>query len=96
MIRVSICLSDLPKDKITTASNNKKYLELIVDERREPDQYGNTHYVYVSQSKEEREAKTGKLYVGNGKEHKFTNSPKPPAEEPQHIKGKDEPDDLPF
>jgi hypothetical protein len=33
----------------------------------ETDQYGNNAAVFVSQTKEEREAKTKKTYVGNGK-----------------------------
>ena len=31
MITLSICLSDLPKEKIQTASNGKKYINLVVD-----------------------------------------------------------------
>ena len=30
MIKISICLSDLPTEKITTAGNGKKYVDLIV------------------------------------------------------------------
>lgn len=72
MIVTSICLSDLPKDKITTSEKNgKKYISIVIDERKETDNYGNTHTAYVNQTKEEREAKTPKVYVGNGKEYKF-------------------------
>ena len=72
LINISICLSDLPKESITTfEKNGKKYINLVVDEKREPDQYGKTHSVYVSQTKEEREAKTPKAYVGHGKAVNF-------------------------
>jgi hypothetical protein len=71
MIVTSICLSDIPEDKITTSSNGKKYVNIVVDQRREKDQYDNTHTVYMSQSKEERHAKVPKKYVGNGKEYTF-------------------------
>jgi hypothetical protein len=73
MINISICLTDLPQDKITTAKNGKKYINLVVDTKRETDQYGNTHSVYVSQSKEDRQAKVQKTYVGKGKEYVFKN-----------------------
>lgn len=71
MITLSICLSDLPKEKIQTASNGKKYINLVVDKRKEAGKYGETHTLYVSQSKEEREAKEDKKYVGSGKEYVY-------------------------
>ena len=71
MIVISICLSDIPEDKITTSSNGKKYVNIIVDQRKEKDQYDNTHTVYMSQSKDERQAKVPKKYVGTGKEYTF-------------------------
>lgn len=48
MIKISICLSDLPKEKITTAGNGKKYVDLIVSEHREPSKYGDTHTIYTT------------------------------------------------
>lgn len=71
MIVTSICLTDIPEDKITTSSNGKKYVNIVVDQRKEKDQYDNTHTVYMSQSKDERQAKVPKKYVGNGKEYTF-------------------------
>lgn len=71
MITLSICLSDLPKEKIQTASNGKKYINLVVDKRKEVGKFGETHTLYVSQSKEEREAKEDKKYVGSGKEYVY-------------------------
>lgn len=71
MITLSICLSDLPKEKIQTASNGKKYINLVVDKRKEAGKYGETHTLYVSQSKEERDAKEDKKYVGHGKEYVY-------------------------
>ncbi len=71
MIVTSICLSDIPEDKITTSSNGKKYVNIVIDQRKEKDQYDNTHTVYMSQSKDERQAKVPKKYVGNGKEYTF-------------------------
>jgi hypothetical protein len=71
MIVTSICLSDIPEDKITTSSNGKKYVNIVVDQRKEKDQYDNTHTAYMSQTKDERQAKVPKKYVGNGKEYTF-------------------------
>ena len=71
MIVTSICLTDIPEDKITTSSNGKKYVNIVVDQRKEKDQYDNTHTVYMSQSKDERQSKVPKKYVGNGKEYTF-------------------------
>ena len=85
LVNVSICLSDLPKDKIKQAANGKKYINIVVADRKEADQFGNTHTVFVSQTKEEREAKTDKVYVGQGKAVEFT----PPVTSPQSV------DDLP-
>ena len=70
MIKISICLSDLPKEKITTAGNGKKYVDLVVSERREPSKYGDTHTIYVPQMKEEREGNTPRVFVGKGTEYR--------------------------
>ncbi|MDR2928227.1 MAG: hypothetical protein LBV41_08535 [Cytophagaceae bacterium] len=68
LINISICLTDIPKEAIKVSERNgKKYLSIVVAERKEPDQYDNTHTVYVSQTKEEREAKAEKRYIGSGK-----------------------------
>ena len=45
---------DTCKSKVE--KNGKHYINLVVDTKKETDQYGNTHTVYVSQSKEQRAA----------------------------------------
>ena len=67
MLRVSICLSDLPREKIKLIKG-KKYIDLIVDEKIEPDKYG-THSVSVSRSQYEREHNIPKQYIGNGRKY---------------------------
>jgi hypothetical protein len=37
---VSICLTDIPKEHITTANNGKQYVSITVSKKREVDQYG--------------------------------------------------------
>jgi hypothetical protein len=69
LINISICLTDLPKDKIKQAGKEgKKYINLCVASRREVDQYGKTHFVFVSQTEEERKAKVDIIFVGSGTE----------------------------
>jgi hypothetical protein len=62
----SICLSDIPKEKITTSEKNgKKYLNFNLWVNDEKDQYGNIGSINVSQTKEERESGLKKVYFGN-------------------------------
>lgn len=74
MITVSIELDKIPKEQIVE-KNGKKYLNIVVDTRKEVDRFGNTHSVYMSQSKEQRNAKEPKVFIGNGKEWNFNNIP---------------------
>jgi len=47
-ISINICVDDIPKEYITKSNTNgKRYVKLNVDEKREPDPYGNTHTVSV-------------------------------------------------
>jgi hypothetical protein len=50
---ISICLSDLPAEHITTAKNGKKYINLTVSKKKEADQYGNDLSVSVDTFKPE-------------------------------------------
>jgi hypothetical protein len=62
----SICLSDIPKDKITKSEKNgKSYLNFNLWVNDEKDQYGNIGSINVSQTKEQREAGEKKVYFGN-------------------------------
>lgn len=51
--KVSICLSDLPKEFITTAKNGKKYISLNINKKKEADQYGKDLSVSVDTWKPE-------------------------------------------
>ena len=66
IIKASINLSAIPKDKIIEGKKGK-YLPITITVNDEPDQFGNQGPVIVDQSKEEREAKTPKQYLGNVK-----------------------------
>ena len=73
MINISICLSDIPTSERKQGKNGKWYCNIVVGEKKETDNYGNTHYVAMSKSKEQREANDPTVYIGNGKEYKKAN-----------------------
>jgi hypothetical protein len=78
MISLDLCLSKLPNEACRRSDKNGLiYVNLVLAERREVDQFGNTHTIYVSQSKAEREASAEKVYVGSGKETKFAGNSSP-------------------
>ena len=75
--------------------NGKKYMNITIATRREPDKYENTHTVFMSQTKEEREAGTGRIYIGSGKGFDFTPAATTPESVDQMPVASDT-DDLPF
>jgi hypothetical protein len=77
MIVVSIDVTKIDKSKLVEGKNGQKYYSLVVDELRTPDKYDNTHTVYQNQTKDERAAKSPKVYIGNGKEFKFNQQTAP-------------------
>ena len=64
IIKASINLNEIPKDKIINGKKGK-YLPISITLNDEPDQFGNQGPVIVEQTKEERDAKTAKTYLGN-------------------------------
>ena len=66
IIRTSINLSEIPKDKIFVGKKGK-YLPITITLNDEPDQFGNQGPVVVEQTKEEIAAKASKTYLGNVK-----------------------------
>lgn len=87
----SICLSDIPRELITTASNGKKYLRVEIRQRKDTDQYGNTHYVKAYGRKDQRRDGVN-YYIGNLKPSQYMASvPAPLTEAPAQTDG-----NLPF
>ena len=72
MEKIRVCLSDLPKEKMRKGNNGKIYITLIVDVRKDPDQWGQNLKVYVDQSQEDRQKHCPKIYVGGGKTYNFS------------------------
>ena len=64
IIKTSINLNEIPKDKIMVGKNGK-YLPITITINDEVDQFGNQGPVVVAQTKEERDAKSPKVYLGN-------------------------------
>ena len=60
-------LKELDQKKIYTAKSGKKSLEILIGINDETNQYGQSVAAWVGQSKEERESKERKVYIGNGK-----------------------------
>ena len=66
IIKTSIDLNKIPKDKIYVGKKGK-YLPITITLNNEPDQFGNQGPVVVAQTKDERDAKAEKTYLGNVK-----------------------------
>ena len=100
ILKTSINLNAIPKDKIINGKKGK-YLPITISLNDDLDQFGNQGPVCVDQTKEERDAKAAKTYLGNVKVV-WTNgenvdvSPRdaatvPPPPQPQAVE-----EDLPF
>jgi len=66
IIKASLNLDAIPKDKIYIGKKGK-YLPITITINDELDQFGNQGPVVVEQTKEERDQKTAKTYLGNVK-----------------------------
>lgn len=99
LISASIDVSKISKGKLIEGAKGK-YLNITISINDEVDQYGNQVGIYESQSKEERDAKEKKNYLGNGKIAWTSDggtAQKPEASKPVPPKAQVEDDDsLPF
>jgi len=50
MVNFSICVSDIPKDKIFEYEG-KKYLKLTIARMKQPDKYGKEYTIYLDEYK---------------------------------------------
>ena len=66
IIKANINLNNIPKDKIYHGKKGK-YLPITITINDELGNYGDNGPIIVEQSKEERDAKTDKVYLGNVK-----------------------------
>lgn len=103
IINASINLNAIPKDKIIDGKKGK-YLPITITVNDDADNFGNQGPIVVTQSKEERESKAAKVYLGNVKvawtDGKMTKVDDPGAASRQGAKAVAKPtvveDDLPF
>lgn len=72
----------------TNKRTGEESVNITISLNDTPDQYGNNASIWISQTKEERDAKAPKIYVGNGKVIYDSNMPRQNAPEI--------PKDLPF
>jgi len=100
IVKGSIDLTKVPKDRIIVGKKGK-YINIAITVNDEEDQFGNFGPIIVDQTKEEREAKAPKTYLGNVRvvwsNGTFPSPPKYVAPETNVAKAsvtKDE--DLPF
>ena len=66
LLNISINVADLPKEKFVQGKKGT-YYNFTVSVNDDTNQFGQNVSVYDSQTKEEREAKKSKQYIGNGK-----------------------------
>lgn len=63
MIELKLELDKIDKSKIfVSEKTGKKYLDICVSKRQSPDNYGNTHTVYIKTKSKDEE----KIYIGSG------------------------------
>jgi hypothetical protein len=67
IVSASIDLSKIDKSKIVNGKEGRMYLDITIIVNDEQDKYGQDTQIIQGQSKEEREAKAQKNYLGNGK-----------------------------
>ena len=95
MISISIDLMKIPKEliKLATTKDGKKaaFITLSVGERKQVDQFNNTHYVSIYTTKEQKKEFPNTIYIGNGKQFTYDQ----PQTSKQSITD-DLTDDLPF
>jgi hypothetical protein len=63
----SIDLTKIDKSKIIEGKKGGKYLNLSIMMNDEESQYGDNVSISIGQSKEERESKSPKTFLGNGR-----------------------------
>ena len=98
IIKTSINLNEIPKDKIYVGKKGK-YLPITITLNDELDQFGNQGPVVVEQTKEERDAKAPKTYLGNVKvvwSNGQNVDPAPRDNQPAATPAANVDEDLPF
>jgi hypothetical protein len=95
---ISIDLNKIDESKIKEVKlkngNTALFYDVSLFINDEPDQYNNIGSIATGQTKEEREARTPKTYIGNAKRQWSANNPNPTSTATGLTQ--QESDDLPF
>jgi hypothetical protein len=95
LLAVSIDLTKIDKSQIVEGKNGGKYVNVTLSVNDEDDKFGNNVSLWQSQSKEERESKTNRNFLGNGKSL-WSGENKPQGKVSTSKKKEEVYDDLPF
>ena len=93
LLSLSVDVSKITKDKLYQGKKGT-YLKLTVSLQDDKDQFGNDVTCWEEQSQEERNSKSPKNYLGNGKVF-WSSEPPVYGSEPVNQEQNDDPD-LPF
>ena len=66
LINLSLRVDQLPKEKFVAGKDGKVYYNFTINVNDDANQFGQNVSAFDSQTKEEREAKKPKNYIGNG------------------------------
>tara|TARA_R110000868_G_scaffold328628_1_gene589448 strand:- start:70 stop:363 length:294 start_codon:yes stop_codon:yes gene_type:complete len=94
LLNVSINVENLPKEKFVKGKKGV-YYNFTISVNDETNQFGQNVAAFDSQTKEEREAKKPKQYIGNGKVV-WTDGKSTKAEQEAPVQDSDNNVDLPF
>jgi hypothetical protein len=67
LLNVSIDVTKLPKEKFVKGKNGAVYYDFTISVNDTPNEWGKNVSLFDSQTKEERDAKKKKDYLGSGK-----------------------------
>lgn len=82
-----LCISDIPTEKLKKGPDGRIYLGYTISKMKQEDTHGNTHTMFVRESKEDRENGVERVWLGKGKSYELARSRK--------IENPDDLNDLP-
>jgi hypothetical protein len=94
ILSCSIDVSKIDKSKLISGKNGAQYFNFDVIVNDKPNEYGKDVSIAIQQTKEERQAKNKKTFIGGGKTVWKSNSELPNKEKEFRVPDKD--GDLPF
>ena len=98
---LDICLSDIPKERIKTAKNGKKYLKAIINPRKAPDSDGYDHYIAAFVPKDQRLFGDRPCFIGRAQDKNAASEQREQFyggghQQAQAAEALEQEDDLPF